>query len=62
MSLSNEVNGLHVRGREVYWLRRTSLGVSEYQGGTLEKSIALPATFRNSTTVKKIAAKYAKAL
>ncbi|MEK6283112.1 MAG: DUF1697 domain-containing protein [Acidobacteriota bacterium] len=61
-SLSNEVNGLHVRGREVYWLRRPSLGVSEYEGGKLEKSIAMRATFRNSTTVKKIAAKYAKVL
>ena len=56
--LSNEVNDFHFRGREVYWLRRTKAGESEYSGGLFEKKLGQPLTFRNATTVRKIAAKY----
>jgi len=58
LSLSNEVNDFHFRGREVYWLRRTKVGESEYAGGLFEKKLGQPLTFRNATTVWKIAAKY----
>jgi len=57
-SLADKVNDFHVHQREVYWLRRTSEGDSEYSGGIIEKTLATPSTFRNSTTLKKIAAKY----
>jgi uncharacterized protein (DUF1697 family) len=59
LSQANNVNDFHVHDREVYWLRRTSAGDSEYSGQVIEKTLGVPATFRNSTTVKKIAAKYA---
>ncbi len=44
-----------VHGREVYWLR---LNLAEaYRGPSLEKLLG-PATFRNLTTIRKMAAKY----
>jgi len=58
ISLSNEVNDFHFHGRELYWLRRTQAGESEYAGQLFEKKLCQPMTFRNVTTVRKIAAKY----
>jgi uncharacterized protein (DUF1697 family) len=58
LSLNDKINDLHINGREVYWLRRTAVGQSEYSGGVFEKALAVPVTFRSSTTVTKIAAKY----
>ena len=57
-SLSNDVNDFHFQGRELYWLRRTSAGESEYAGQLFEKKLGQPMTFRSVTTVRKIAAKY----
>jgi hypothetical protein len=34
------------------------VGQSAFSGALLEKTIKMPATLRNSTTVKKLAAKY----
>ena len=56
--LRDDVNDFHLGGREVYWLRRTGVGESQYSGGIIEKSLGIPVTFRSSTTVKKILAKY----
>ena len=56
--LVDDVNDFRVREREVYWLRRTKVGESQYSGGIIEKTLRTPVTFRNSTTVKKILAKY----
>jgi uncharacterized protein (DUF1697 family) len=57
-ALSNVVNAFHIHGREVYWLRRTKAGESEFASGLFERTLGMKATFRNSTTVKRIAAKY----
>ena len=57
-SLMDDVNDFRVRKREVYWLRRTKVGESQYSGGMIEKTLRTPVTFRNSTTVKKILTKY----
>jgi uncharacterized protein (DUF1697 family) len=57
-SLTSEVDEFHVHGREVYWLRRRTMGESKFSGALLEKALGMAATLRNSTTVKKIAAKY----
>jgi uncharacterized protein (DUF1697 family) len=57
-TLADVVNDFHVHEREVYWLRRTKAGKSEYSGGLIEKALGTPVTFRNSTTVRKILAKY----
>jgi len=58
MSLSTEVDNFHVSRREVYWLCRTSFSESQFSGARLEKTFGMKATLRNSTTVRKIAAKY----
>jgi uncharacterized protein (DUF1697 family) len=57
-SLTTKVDDLHLNGRELYWLRRTTFGESEISGALLAKTLGMPSTLRNSTTVKKIAAKY----
>ncbi|MEO8521650.1 MAG: hypothetical protein ABI603_09815, partial [Acidobacteriota bacterium] len=44
-----------VHGREVYWLRLNL--AEEYRGPSLEKLLG-PATFRNVTTIRKLADKY----
>jgi uncharacterized protein (DUF1697 family) len=54
----NEIDDLHVFGREVYWLCRSKMGESQFSGARLEKLFGMRGTFRNSTTVKKIASKY----
>jgi uncharacterized protein (DUF1697 family) len=53
-----EIDDFHVHGREVYWLCRTKMSESEFSGALLEKTVGMPATMRNATTVKRLAAKY----
>lgn len=49
----------HVHGREMYWLCRTSISQSKVSGAQIERALGMPATLRNVTTVRKLAAKYA---
>jgi uncharacterized protein (DUF1697 family) len=58
LSLSNEIDAFEVRGREVYWHCRTRFSESAFSGALLEKTLSMPATLRNITTVRKIATKY----
>ncbi len=58
MTFRTEADDFHVQGRELYWLRRKPISESTFSGALLEKTIGMPATLRNSTTVKKLAAKY----
>jgi uncharacterized protein (DUF1697 family) len=58
LSLTTKVDDLHLNGRELYWLCRTTFGESEISGAMLAKALGMPATLRNSTTIKKIVAKY----
>lgn len=58
LSCSTAVDGFCVHGREVYWLCRKRFSESEFSGAQLEKTLGMPATLRNSNTVKKLAAKY----
>ena len=46
-----------VFGREVYWHCRTSFADSPFSGSRLEKTLGMPTTLRNVTTVRRIAAK-----
>ena len=57
IALRNEVDDFVVRGREVYWLRRTRRLDSQVAGPRFEKTLRLPATARNITTVRKLALK-----
>jgi uncharacterized protein (DUF1697 family) len=59
LSFICDIDDLHVQGREVFWLCRAKLmSDSKFSGALAEKILGMQATFRNSTTVKKIAAKY----
>lgn len=58
MAFRTPIDELHVHEREVYWLCRKKLSESAFSGALLEKTIGMPATMRNATTVKKLAAKY----
>jgi uncharacterized protein (DUF1697 family) len=51
-------DNLHVREREVYWHAKKSMRESLFTGALLEKTLG-PATMRNVTTVRKLAAKVA---
>ena len=53
----SETDEFHVHNREVYWLCRTRMSDSKFSGARLEKIVG-PATLRNLTTIKKLAAKY----
>jgi len=58
LSLHLKTDDFHLHGREVYWLLRRKFGDSAFTGARLEKILGMPVTLRNSTTVKKLAAKY----
>ncbi len=57
MTFRSEVDDFIVHGREVYWLCRTKMSESAFSGALLEKTMTMPATMRNATTVRKLAAK-----
>jgi uncharacterized protein (DUF1697 family) len=56
--LTTKVDDFVVNGREVYWLCRTRFSESQISGALLAKTLGMPTTLRNTTTVKKLAAKY----
>ncbi len=62
MGYCSPVEDFYIHGREVYWLCRTRISDSKFSGALLEKALGMPATMRNSTTVKKLATKYGQEL
>jgi uncharacterized protein (DUF1697 family) len=58
LTFRTEVDDFHVHEREVYWLSRARMSDSTFSGALLEKTLGIPATMRNVTTVRKLAAKY----
>jgi uncharacterized protein (DUF1697 family) len=58
MRYRTPTDDFHVRGREVYWLCRTKVSESTFTGAVLEKTLKMPATVRNATTVRKLVAKH----
>lgn len=59
MAFRSSINDFFVHGREIYWLCRTRTTESGFSGALLEKAIGMPATLRNATTVRRIAAQFA---
>jgi len=57
VALASEGDSFHVAGREVYWQRAVKVSESKLTGARLERALAGPSTFRNVTTVRKLAAK-----
>ncbi len=58
LAFRTEVDDFHIHGREAYWLCRIRSSDSIFSGALFEKTIGMPATMRNVTTVRKLAAKY----
>jgi uncharacterized protein (DUF1697 family) len=58
MALSTKEDELQVNGAEIYWLRHGGFSDSQLSGALLEKTLGGEATFRNVSTVRRIAAKY----
>ena len=58
-SIGTEYDEFHVGGREAYWLCRGRMSESKLWNGALQKALGAPTTFRNMTTVKRLAAKVA---
>ena len=58
LALANERDAFQAHGREVYWLRRPPASQSTFSGALLEKTLGLPATLRNMTTVRRLVAKH----
>lgn len=56
LSLQTDTDAFHVRGREAYWLRHGRISDSKVTPARLEKALRGPATARNITTVRKLAA------
>lgn len=57
-ALATDVDDFRVIGRELYWRCRVRTSDSKVSGARLEKALSAPATLRNITTVRKLAAKY----
>ena len=59
LALASEADAFHFVGREVYWQRTVKVSESKLTGARLERALGGPSTFRNITTVRKLAAKLA---
>ena len=56
--LQTDIDFFHSSGRELYWLCRKTQSQSGITNGLLERKLKTSLTFRNLTTVSKLAAKY----
>lgn len=59
LALRSDHDELHLHGRELYWLCHTKSSESALSGALLEKTLGMPMTIRNVTTVSRIATRYA---
>jgi uncharacterized protein (DUF1697 family) len=57
--LRTVVDELRIAGRELYWGCRTRFSETAISGAVLERTLGVPLTLRNVTTVRRLAAKYA---
>ena len=58
MAFNTDVDDFQVHDRQVLWMVRGNFLDSKVSSAKLEKTLTMPATFRNATTVRKMAAKY----
>ena len=58
MTFKTEWDDFRVKGREVYWLRKTRQSDSPFKYVSLEKTLNIRATFRGINTVARLAAKH----
>ena len=55
VAFSNDVDTLRIHENHVLWLVRGNSRASTLSGGQIEKTLGMPATLRNATTVRKLA-------
>jgi uncharacterized protein (DUF1697 family) len=60
MALKTPIDVFHVNGREIYWHCKGKQSESTFSNRTFERAVKASATFRNVTTIRKLAAKYSK--
>ncbi|HYI93311.1 MAG TPA: DUF1697 domain-containing protein [Bryobacteraceae bacterium] len=60
MLLKTDIDDFHVHDREVYWLCHKKQSESTFSNRLFERSTKALTTFRNATTVAKLAAKYGR--
>jgi uncharacterized protein (DUF1697 family) len=60
LALATATDQFAVEGREVYWRCQTRMSESPFSGARIEKTLGMPATLRNVTTVQRMAAKYCR--
>jgi uncharacterized protein (DUF1697 family) len=58
MDLRTDIDDFEVRGREVFWLCRRKQNESTFSNAVFERVVKARATFRSTTTVVRLAAKY----
>lgn len=54
-ALSSDAEEVDARGREVFWLRRSLDMTALRTGAKIDRALGTPVTFRNVTTVRKLA-------
>lgn len=59
LACGNAVDTFHVRQHDIYWLCQRRFSDSTFSSARMEKMLQIPLTVRNSSTIKKLAAKYA---
>jgi uncharacterized protein (DUF1697 family) len=59
MTFKTEADDFRVKGREVYWLRKTRQSDRPFKYVSLEKTLKIRATFRGLKTIERLAAKHA---
>ena len=58
LSLRSEIDDFAIDRRELYWISRTSTADSKLSNTVFERKLGMPATFRNTNTLARLAAKY----
>ena len=58
LAFSDNANEFHFNKTELYWLCRKNFSDSGITGKALEKALRMETTIRNSTTIKKITARF----
>jgi uncharacterized protein (DUF1697 family) len=58
MGLRTEIDDFHARGRELYWLCRKGQGESTFSNVRFERTVGVRTTFRQLSTIARLAARY----
>ncbi len=59
MAFRDDIHEFHVHRREIYWHTRERPAILRITGPKMDRALGGPVTFRNITTVRRLAQKYA---